>query len=54
MRKEFVNENSKRLDEKVDRDAKEKHDIISYRINYFPFTHGEQIENRRKEQRQGL
>jgi hypothetical protein len=47
MRKEFVSENSKRKQEKNDRESKERKDNQDYRINYFPFTHGESIENRR-------
>jgi hypothetical protein len=45
MRNEFVKENSKRKKEKVDREEKEKNDYKEYKIDFFPFTYGEQVEN---------
>jgi len=41
LRKDFVAENTKKNVEKKNRDAKERREELNYRINYFPFTHGE-------------
>ena len=54
MRKEFVNENGMRKQEKQERDNIQKKCEREYRINYFPFTHGEQVELKRKIKREEL
>lgn len=52
MRNEFVKENNVRRLEKKDRDDRMRNDDRSYRINFFPFTHGEQVEKRRMEEKE--
>jgi len=41
LRKDFVSENGKRRQEKIDREQSEKNENLDYKINFFPFTHGE-------------
>lgn len=41
LRKDFISENSKRRQEKMEREHQEKKEKIDYKINFFPFTHGE-------------
>lgn len=48
LRKDFVAENTKKNAEKKERDAKAKKEELDYRINYFPFTHGEKVEDKRR------
>eukprot|EP00347_Sterkiella_histriomuscorum_P008443 403345075 len=40
-----------RQQEKIERDNKDRKDNQDFRINFFPFTHGEQIEQRRIQER---
>lgn len=52
MRGDFVKENSQRRQEKINRDQEDKRENQEFKIDFFPFTHGEQIENRRLLERQ--
>ncbi len=52
MKKDFVSENSKRRQEKIEREDQERKDNQEFRVNFFPFTHGEYVEKRRMLQRE--
>ena len=47
-RKAFVEANQVLKDQNADRQEREKEEERQERINYFPFTHGDLIENQRK------
>ena len=54
MRKEFVDENSKRKYEKDNRDNQYKTDCQHFKVDFFPFTHGDSIEIKRRKRKDEL
>ena len=52
MRNEFKKENEQRRHEKKEREKQMLSDNKEFKINFFPFTHGEHVENKRINQRE--
>ena len=49
MKKEFEIENGKRKQEKDHRENDEKQEEKEFKMTYFPYTHGEEVESKRKQ-----
>lgn len=48
-REEFVKDNSSYIQSKKEKRDKERLDYKEYKLNFFPFTHGEQLEDKRSQ-----
>jgi hypothetical protein len=53
-REEFVTDNTKQSADKRDKKDKERREFLDYRPNFFPFTHGEEVESQRARLRETL
>ena len=53
-REEFVTDNTKQSADKRDKKDKERKEFLDYRPNFFPFTHGEEVESQRAKLRDNL
>jgi hypothetical protein len=53
-RDEFVRDNSVKRREKQDKEQRERQEYKEYKLNFFPFTYGDDVEIHQAKLRDGL
>jgi len=53
-RDEFVRDNSVKRKEKQDKEQRDRQEYKEYKLNFFPFTYGEEVEHHQAKLRDGL